>query len=443
MKKNSTDTVMAWNRLHRQRHQVIDATGDASQLVTLGRERAMLLPRGNGHSYGDTCLNPDNILLDTKGLNRVISFNTVTGVLRCQSGVTIGTAQGLGASHGWRLPVSPSTQHVSIGGAIAHDVHGRNHSAAGTFGTHVREIELIRTDATRLTCGPADNQDMFSATVGGMGLTGLITIVELQLRRSEGSFVDVRTTAFSDLPALLEELELSVKTHEHVTAWLDLTAGQFFRGVVEAGNEVEDLAQPVRAARSARRTPLRVPIDCPRWLVSRPTVRVFNKLYYRLRRNRTTAPIPVDKFLYQMDALGEWNRVLGPMGFYQYHFVLPEENVAVGLPLLLQHVRNSKNTSFLAILKKYGPSISPGLMSFPIHGTGGAFDFVNGGQRTLDLFAELDDIVLNLGGRVYLAKDSTLTPSAFRAMYPQWEGFREFVDPRFSSSLWRRLTSDT
>ncbi|MTD56691.1 FAD-binding oxidoreductase [Amycolatopsis pithecellobii] len=429
-------TVMAWNRVHRRRHQVVAAPETADQLSVLGKGTTSLLPRAYGHSYGDTCLNADNTLLDTSVLNDVIAFDTETGVLRCQAGVTIGAIQRLAAGHGWRLPVSPSTQHVSVGGAVAHDVHGRNHPSAGTFGHHVQEFELLRTDGSRLLCGPAHNADLFSATVGGMGLTGLITAVELQLRRTDSNFVDVESTAFSDFPRFLAAFDAAAGTQENLTAWLDLNSRRGFRAVLEIGNET-------RAGRSEwpeRRTMLRVPFDCPRWLVNDAAVRSFNKLYFRRGAGRSSTTVHVEKFLYQMDAVDNWNRLLGPAGFYQYHFVLPRKNVADGLPRLMHRIRESGNTSFLAILKQYGPMASPGLMSFPMEGVGGAFDFLNKGRRTLALFAELDEILLSLGGRVYLAKDSALTPDAFKAMYPQWVDFREFIDPAFSSSLWRRVT---
>lgn len=443
MSREVTNTPLAWNRLHRLRQRVVEASREVEDLASLGQDFGTLLPRAYGHSYGDSCLNGDNTLLDATRLDRVLAFDGESGVIRCEAGVTIGAIQSLAAPRGWRLAVSPSTRHVSVGGAVAHDVHGRNHVSAGSFGQHVREIELLRTDGSRWTCSDTENWDLFRATVGGMGLTGLITTVEIQLRRAVTSFIDAEIIGFAGLPEFMERFDSSVATHEYATAWVDLMTRNSFEGILELGNEAghDEVATEAPGHSPTGRT-LRVSFDCPAWLVNRSTVRAFNRAYLRRGNGKEPGRVHYEKFFYQLDAVSEWNRVLGKRGFYQYHFIIPSHNVSVGLPRLIDMIRRSGNVSFLAILKRYGPETFPGMMSFPIHGLGGAFDFVNKGRRTIDLFDALDELLIDLGGRVYLAKDSALTPQSFTAMYPRWKEFREFVDPRFSSSLWRRVTRD-
>lgn len=432
MPTDQWSTPLAWNRVHRYRQRVLAVPRG---LDTVPEATGTVLPRGFGHSYGDSCLNEGNTLLDTRGLNRILSFDPSTGVLHCEAGVTVDAVQGYAALHGWRLAVSPSTGLASIAGCVAHDVHGRNHVLAGSFGHHLLAVELIRSDGHRTVCGPGENEQLFRATVGGMGLTGLITTVKLQLRPVESSFIDVETHRHGELSGLLAHIEASADSHEYATAWLDLTSRRTFRSFLELGNEaVGEGSLPPGRFRP------RVPFDLPRWCVGRPQVRAFNAAHFRLQGRRRPGRVGYRKYLYQMDSLGDWNRLLGPRGFYQYHFLIPAAAVHDGLPRLLDAVRRSDNVVVLAILKRYGPAPAPGMMSFPVQGLGGAFDFVHHGERTTRLFRELDELMIELGGRVYLAKDSTLSPGAFTSMYPQWTDFRAYVDPRFSSSLWRRVT---
>lgn len=433
MRTDHEATPLAWNRVHRYPQRVLDIERG---LNSLPDSAGSVLPRGFGHSYGDSCLNADNTLLDTRGLNRVLSFDARTGVLHCEAGVTIGEVQRHATPHGWRLAVSPSTGLASVAGCVAHDVHGRNHLRAGSFGHHLLEIELIRGDG-RHRCGPGTDEPLFRATIGGLGLTGLIATVRLQLRRVPSSFLQVETHAHTELSALLAHLDATAESHEYATAWLDMTDRQAFRGLLELGDE-----GPGERSLPAEGPRPRVPFDLPRWCVNRPAAQAFNRAYHRLGERRRPGPVGYRTYLYQMDSLGDWNRLLGRKGFYQYHFLVPAAAVRAGLPRLLDAVRRSDNLVVLAILKRYGPSAAPGLMSFPFHGLGGAFDFVNRGERTLGLFRELDRLLAELGGRVYLAKDSALDPDTFGLMYPRWTAFREFVDPRFSSSLWRRVTGE-
>ncbi|MEW2167941.1 FAD-binding oxidoreductase [Streptomyces sp. NPDC007084] len=434
MQADEWSTPLAWNRVHRFRQRVLAVPRG---LEAVPKVTGSVLPRGFGHSYGDSCLNAGNTLLDTRRLNRILSFDPQTGVLHCEAGVTIDAVQRYAAPYGWRLAVSPSTGLASVAGCVAHDVHGRNHVMAGSFGHHLLAVELMRSDGYHGVCGPGEDEQLFRATVGGMGLTGLITTVKLQLRPVKSSFIDVETHQHTELSALMAHIEASADSHEHATAWLDLTSRRAFRGVLEIGNDAVG-----GGSFSPSRFRPRMPFDLPRWCVGRPHAQAFNAAYFWLQGRRRPGRVSYQKYLYQMDSLGDWNRLLGPKGFYQYHFLIPAAAVNDGLPRLLEAVRRSDNVVVLAILKRYGPAPAPGMMSFPVRGLGGAFDFVHRGERTTRLFRELDELMIELGGRVYLAKDSTLSPGAFSSMYPQWTDFRAYVDPGFSSSLWRRVTGE-
>lgn len=438
----SQGEFLAWNRVHRPHQRVVVAPRDGDELHATATACGKVLPRGYGHSYGDSCLNDGYTLLDATGLNRVLAFDTECGVVHCEAGVSIGTIQALGEPFGWRLAVTPSTRHVSVGGAIAHDVHGRNHPAAGSFGRYVRGIEVLRSDGAAIACGPWEDTGLFRATIGGMGLTGLITNVEIQLRRAGSLFVDTETRPFTTMPAFLDLFDPAAAPHEYATAWVDLSRRGRFRGLLELANDAAPLCgvlpqSPVNAAKQGRRGLSR---DFPRRLVSASTIRPFNSLYFQRGRWKLPRSIRFADFMYQLDALPGWNRLLGRDGFYQYHFVIPSASVRSGLPELIDRIQRSGNEPFLAIFKRYGLHESPGLMSFPIEGIGAAIDFVNKGSQTLALFEVLDDMVGEMGGRVYAAKDCALRPDSWKLMYPQWVEFQEFVDPHFSSSLWRRVT---
>jgi FAD/FMN-containing dehydrogenase len=400
-----------------------------------------LLPYGLGRSYGDSCLNDGGTLLDTTRLNHLIEFDRANGLIRCEAGVSLAELLEVIVPHGWFLPVTPGTKFVTVGGAVANDVHGKNHHGAGTFGRFVTRFELARSDGPRVVCSPGENEALFAASIGGLGLTGLMTWVELRLKRIESESIAVESVRFENLDAFFELAADSDARFEYTVAWIDCLARDrdLGRGLLMRGNHVaaSDDPQP-----SGRRLSLRVPCYAPRFMLNRWTLRGFNSLYYGRQRNRTVRrTCHYDSFFYPLDAIGEWNRLYGRRGFMQYQCLVPHEGSRDSVRAMISRVSASGEGSFLAVLKNFGDVPSPGLMSFPRPGVTLALDFPNRGRRTLALLDELDAIVRRHCGRVYPAKDARMTPQSFRTYFPEWHEFARFIDPAFSSSFWRRVTA--
>lgn len=419
-----------------------------SQAVTTIHDRAAALPifegsalpHGNGRSYGDSCQNPGGTLLECRGLDRLIAFDPASGRLACEAGVTLGEIIALVLPQGWFLPVTPGTRHVTVGGAIGNDVHGKNHHVAGTFGHHVLSFELLRSNGERRLCRPGEADGWFEASVGGLGLTGLITQAELQLRRVPGSSLEVENIRFGHLEEFFTLSQESTGSHEYTVAWIDCLAhgrnlgrGHFTR----ANHAVQDADERPAAPRAQRAMPLTPPVS----LVNRLSLRPFNALYYwrqvAKRRRHASHLLP---FFYPLDSISHWNRMYGPAGFLQYQCVLPPQSANDGIPALLQEIARSGQGSFLAVLKQFGARPSPGMLSFPRPGTTLALDFPNTGEPLAALLQRLDQIVDAAGGAQYPAKDARMTATSFQQAYPRWQDFRRFIDPRFSSGFWRRVT---
>lgn len=396
------------------------------------------LPRGNGRSYGDVCLDDGGTLLDARGLDRFIAFDPTTGVLRCEAGVLLGTILDLLVPLGWFLPVVPGTRFVTVGGAIANDVHGKNHHTVGSFGCHVRSFELLRSDGTRRTCSLQENVDWFAASVGGLGLTGLIAWAELQLRRVPGEWFDTETRRFGRLDDFFELSEESAHGFEYTVAWVDCVArGESLgRGVFSRGNHCA--APP--GVRPPRDSGLRMPLTPPFSLVNGPTLRAFNwQHFHRAPKSMRRSAQHYRPWLFPLDGIRDWNRMYGPQGFLQYQCVLPPAEARDGVRELLDRIAASGSGSFLAVLKQFGATESRGLLSFPRPGTTLALDFAHHGRATFELLDELDTIVAEAGGAVYPAKDARMPGARFRRYFPAWQAFSDFIDPAFSSGFWRRV----
>lgn len=398
------------------------------------------LPRGSGRSYGDSCLNPGGILMDATGLDRFIAFDPATGLVRCEAGVTLDMIIQLALPQGWFLPVTPGTRYVSVGGAIANDVHGKNHHRTGTFGHHVRCFELLRSDGSRRLCTATEHDGWFAATVGGLGLTGLITWAEVQLRRVPGSAMETENIRFGNLDEFFDLSAESSATHEYSVAWIDCLAGGQSRGRGHFTRADHALALPAERPDTPA-AGWTFPLTPPVSLVNRLSLRPFNTLYYwrqlALRRRRVSHVFP---FFYPLDGIREWNRMYGKAGFLQYQCVLPPAAARIGIATLLEEIARSGTGSFLAVLKEFGDMPSPGLMSFPRPGTTLALDFPNTGDAVFRLLDRLDRIVDEAAGAVYPAKDARLQAASFKRAYPRWRDMLEFLDPRFSSGFWRRVT---
>lgn len=402
--------------------------------ATLPRTDGSVLPYGLGRSYGDSCLNDGNALIRARDLDRFMAFDPATGVLRCEAGVLLREIVEFALPRGWFLPVTPGTKYVTVGGAIANDVHGKNHHRDGSIGHHVPRFELLRSDGSRRECSADDEAGLYRATVGGLGLTGLVTWAEIRLQRVAGPWITQRAVRFASLDEFFSLSEPLERQHQYVVAWLDCAARRApqARGILYAGDHAES-----PGALAARR-PFSFPLTPPFSLVGGLTLRAFNALYYRLPR---PARVSYDSFFYPLDGIRNWNRMYGRRGFFQYQCVVPEGAAGRGaLGAILSRIGASGQGSFLAVLKRFGAAPAVGLLSFPRPGTTLALDFPNRGGSTLELLAGLDGVVASAGGRVYPAKDARMSPQSFRAFYPEWEAFCAFVDPKFSSSFWRRVT---
>ena len=397
-----------------------------------------LLAHGNGRSYGDVCLNDKGTLLHTHLLDRFISFDQTNGVIRCESGVTLQSILQLIVSHGWFLPTTPGTQYATIGGTVANDVHGKNHHAQGSFGHHIRAFELIRSSGEVLLCRPDLNTEMFKATIGGLGLTGLLSWVEIQLIPVNNPWMWVESHRFNNLDQFWQLNKEAEQQWPYTVAWIDCLASgnSQGRGILFAGKHAAHQTHlPIH--KEGRK---RIPFDPPISLINGLSLRSFNALYYRQPVKPQGCLSHYAPYFYPLDSIQDWNRIYGRKGFYQYQCVLPPEVAPEATAQLLDAIAKSGQGSFLAVLKTFGSQPSLGMLSFARPGTTLALDFPNLGDKTLKLFNRLDDIVSEADGALYPAKDARMPASLFQSGFPEWERFSEFVDPAFSSHFWQRVT---
>lgn len=404
------------------------------------RNAQPVLAYGNGRSYGDSCLNDGGDLIAARRLGRILSFDVETGIMVCEAGVLIEEVLKLCVPAGWFPPVTPGTSLVTIGGALANDVHGKNHHRAGTFGRHVRSFELARSDGSLLTCSQIENAELFAATIGGMGLTGLITRVELQLMPVASAEMLQEAIHFDGLDRFFQIAAEADATHDYTVAWVDSLAdgGHFGRGVFFRANHA-----PASDAPSAKAGPtLPFPLKPPFPLINRLSLRAFNVLY-RAAQPRTPEPrrIAYRPFFYPLDRVRDWNRAYGPRGLRQFQCAVPMATARDALEAMLRLTLQAGESSFLTVLKLFGDVPSPGMMSFPIPGATLTLDFPHRGERTLRLLDTLDRIAIEAGGRINPYKDARMSAATFEASFPHWRDFARHIDPGFSSSFWRRVTA--
>jgi FAD/FMN-containing dehydrogenase len=427
--------VSSWGRLSAEPHHVFSARDLPALQQALRHSSNPGLAHGMGRSYGDACLNPGGTLWLTGGLDHFIAFNEDNGRLVCEAGVLLRDIQRLAVPRGWMLPVTPGTQLVTVGGAIANDVHGKNHHVLGSFGDHVLRLTLLRTNGETIECGPHERSDWFAATVGGVGLTGIITQAELQLRRTPGPWLDTETLAYANLDEFFQLADASEAHWEHTVSWIDCISGGGGRGVFMRGNPIVTAPRPLPTAQQ-RTMPLVSPVS----LVNRLSLRPFNMAYYHLKKWRAGRAIThYEAFFYPLDNLLEWNRMYGPRGFFQYQSVVPRAVGRDAIQAMLREIARSGDGSFLAVLKTFGNRQPVGMLSFAQPGVTLALDFPNHGARTHRLFERLDAIVREAQGRIYLAKDARMPRELFEAGYPRLPEFLPYRDPGISSGLSRRL----
>ena len=399
-----------------------------------------LISRGLGRSYGDPATNAAGVALNS-AMNRFLAFDDTTGIVTAQPGVSFADLIDALLPRGWFPSVTPGTKFVTLGGALAADVHGKNHHHDGSFNTCVIRFDLLTPTGETITCSRDENAEVFWATLGGMGLTGFILTITLQMLRVTSSQLDVQTTRVASLDAMLEHFDNTDEQHRYSVAWIDCIArgiklgrGVVMQGSHATGNGTTDL-QP------AKRRSKTVPFHFPKQALNALAVKAFNTAYYA-RHGTGQHAEGFDPFFYPLDAVHHWNRVYGKRGFVQYQPVFPEKDGAAGVRAVIEKLSDAKRSSFLAVLKRMGGQ-TVGPLGFPMAGLTLAVDMPR--SPGLQAFLhELDTIVLDHGGRIYLAKDAQMQRETFAAMYPRLDEFQEIqrrLDPDaiMSSTQARRL----
>ncbi|MEM6463941.1 MAG: FAD-binding oxidoreductase [Pseudomonadota bacterium] len=396
------------------------------------------LPFGNGRSYGDSCHNSEGLLIDSRSANRILSFDDESGELTCEAGILLSDVLEFAIPRGYFLPVTPGTRFVTLGGAIANDVHGKNHHVRGTFGAHVTRLVLLRSDKGRVECSQAKNGRLFAATIGGMGLTGLITTATLRLMKVGSPDIRQRTLRFGHIDTYFAHCSGFDGDHEYAVAWIDQLAKgrQFGRGLLLGGDHL-DSALPGKTVRHKRQ--VNVPFTPPFNLLNRTTLKAFNALYFRKEKaGESIRNVGWQSYFYPLDAIGHWNRLYGPRGLFQHQSVYPEASGQETTVRLLECAQAHGHASFLTVLKRFGAQRSPGLFSFPRAGFTLTLDFANQGRATLRLLDALDEIVLCAGGAINPYKDARMSASAFDTSFADWRALEALRDPVMMSDFWRR-----
>jgi decaprenylphospho-beta-D-ribofuranose 2-oxidase len=441
--------LTGWGRTSPTRALVTSpsAAGDVRALLDGAGERGVI-PRGLGRAYGDAAQNAGGRVVDTTALDRILAVDLDGGLVTLEAGVSLDSLIDLLLPFGWFVPVTPGTRYVTIGGAIASDVHGKNHHRDGSFCEHVVSMVLETPRGERLTLTPGETPDEFWATAGGMGLTGVVVEATVRLMRVESARIVEDVERASDLDDAMARMEARDDEYRYSVAWIDCLARgrRLGRSVLLRGDHATaaGLAGADRASALKRRrgVPLAAPPWVPNGLLRKETIAAFNELYFRRApREERGRIVPLDAFFYPLDSVRGWNRMYGSRGFIQYQFVVPFGREDA-LRAALERLSGAGVASFLAVLKRFRRQ--PGLLSFPMPGWTLALDMPAGLPGLAPLLDGLDELVAGAGGRVYFAKDSRMRPELVEAMYPslpRWREVQARLDPdgRMRSDLSRRL----
>ncbi len=426
-------SISSWGRLSANRHQVITITSHHQAVEAVSTKSGQSgLPFGRGRSYGDVCLNQNGVLWSTQGLDRFISFDAKTGRLHCEAGVLLGDIQRFFSPRGWMLAVTPGTQYVTVGGAIANDVHGKNHFSQGSFGHHIHALTLLRTDQTLIQCSATHESKWFTATIGGLGLTGLILHAVIQLQKTPNLGFQVETIPYQTFEEYFHLTATSLHNWQHTVSWVDGQSKQRLRGLFMRANPVND-----PCPHPAKQRVFTMPFTPPLSIVNRLSSYLFNNVYFSVKNKQTSLCIDYQSFFYPLDKLSHWNRLYGPKGFFQHQCLIPSDCSQEALPALLQTA--AKHGTSLAVLKTFGQLNSLGMLGFTSSGVTLSLDLPHQGHTTKQCLARLDHIVRDHGGRIYLAKDACMNKDIYTVGYSRTHEFSRYRDPGISSDLSRRL----
>lgn len=435
---NELKNYLSWGRYPKEFPKDVIQFNWRNEKLDLIHLDANVLPYAYGKSYGDSCLNKGGYLIDIKRLNHFIEFDKEKGTLTCEAGVTLDKILKLIVPHNYFLPVTPGTKYISVAGAIANDVHGKNHHVNGTFGCFVQEFELLRSNGDVIKCSKNENFDLFKATIGGLGLTGIITTVKFKLKKIPSEFIDAEFIKFENIDEFFAINYESEQNYEYTVSWIDCSFpnGNNPRGIYIRGNHSK-----LEPKEKRKNKELLIPFPFEVGLMNNFSISLLNSIYFNKQLFKEEKKIVhYNKFFYPLDGVNNWNLVYGKNGFLQYQIVIPFENGAFVIKDMMETIYKFGKKSFMTVLKTFGDIQSPGLMSFPRKGITLAIDFPMDGLDTLELLNRLDEIVREVGGGGYPAKDARMSSKDFKRFYPQWEYFAKFIDEKFSSSFWRRVT---
>ena len=406
--------IYGWGR-YSQQDAYLHTPASCASLEFIAKQQNSVLARGMGRSYGDSA-NALNVL-QTTYLNHFIEFDKATGKLTAEAGITLREILEIIVPSGWFLPVTPGTSYVTLGGAIASDVHGKNHHIAGTFGLHVKSLTMLLGTGQVVTTSPQHHADLFHATCGGMGLTGIIISATIQLLPIRSSLISQKTIKAGCIEAACEAFE-SNSNATYSVAWIDcLSKGKSLgRSVIMLGEHAAQGGLDIDIQQK-----ISVPFSTPSALLNRATMKVFNTAYWHKSKHNVSQTVALMPYFYPLDAIGEWNRLYGKKGFVQFQCVLPKIDGVANMRKLLTEISNSGEGSFLAVLKQFGVA-NENLLSFPTEGYTLALDF-KASETAIKMVKKLEDMVVEMGGRLYLTKDAVMQESTFKATYPNWEKF--------------------
>lgn len=401
---------------------------------------SLYLPRGLGRSYGDVCLNENGKLILTNKYDSLIAFNKETGYLKCESGISLNEILNLIVPQGWFLPVVPGTSYVSVGGAIANDIHGKNHHKFGTFGNSVIEIELLRSDGEVLKCSEKENYDFFKATIGGLGLTGLILSATIKLIKVQSQYISTKRQSFRSIEEYFDLNSANDNKFDYTVSWVDFPSNnnREIRGIYHSGNHESNFSSHKNSKN--RNLTLSLPFYPPISLVNNLSINILNSIYFRLNKLSKNNLQHYRNFFFPLDLIKNWNKAYGKKGFYQYQFVVPLQSSELVMNQVFKILDEKNHRPALGVLKNFGSVKSVGMLSFPTEGVTLAIDLQNKGKETLSLLNRLDEILLQNNGRIYPAKDARMSKEMFLSNYKNFDHFLKFIDPRFSSTFLERVS---